>query len=275
MLGMAGFTDEYGNLLPYDVPRTKIDYPNEWKKLIFPRLELWLAQSKSLFGDAGEAATNVLTEVIPLFCDCVIQDGIYWIIDFPKHEYSMRLLFTIPGYASWAEDQRTNLLPSSNKSNTTNEVEKKEIIIPNICKTPQRGTHQPVQGISKIDRDMSSTTRQLPSNITVSIPVHLCDTIVDIISHWQSNGLDNLRESSSRATWPGPIANRYGKRKYLVDCIFVHANRNNIPVLKAAKDMDNIRCEKGFTCNQYHDYLKNNDVYMCTPRRNKKTKLNV
>ena len=96
MLAMAGFNVR-NEKSEYDVPRLLIKYPQEWRQLLFPLHKDWVQQHQSINGDKGKGAINFLFHVIPLFCDAIIQDGIYWVTQFSRHEYSLRILSTIPG----------------------------------------------------------------------------------------------------------------------------------------------------------------------------------
>ena len=77
----------------YNNPRTRLQLPiinndnndttNEILLAIFPQLEEWKEQQKSVQGDNRECARHFVNEVLPLLAKVVIQDGIYWIKEYP------------------------------------------------------------------------------------------------------------------------------------------------------------------------------------------------
>ena len=98
----------------YFIPRTRVDiqdycrqHGKEPADLIFPRRNLWLQEKLSVGGDDSKAASNFLHETLPFLAKVVIQDGIYWIHDFPNHTASRHLLHVMPAdYPQFARNAR-------------------------------------------------------------------------------------------------------------------------------------------------------------------------
>lgn len=105
---MAGFKKDGG----YFVPRTKIDISQvcgnqEAVDIVFPRYRLWVQQRESENGDKTAGAYNFLYFTLPFLAKVVIQDGCYWIKEFPEHEASIALLSAmLPAYAGFAKQSR-------------------------------------------------------------------------------------------------------------------------------------------------------------------------
>jgi hypothetical protein len=104
---MSGF-DKDG---PYNVPRTRISIGNTFGQnaveIIFPQYHIWLQQCASSNGDKSVTAQNFLFETLPFLAKVVIQDGCYWIKQFPQHEASMLLLSVMPAsYPQFAKTSR-------------------------------------------------------------------------------------------------------------------------------------------------------------------------
>lgn len=85
---MAGF--KKGE--PYRLERGLLELPNSiaWyeKKLFGNRLTLFRAEAASAHGDKSTCASNFLNCIIPWFVEVLVQDGIYFIVDFPQHNVS-------------------------------------------------------------------------------------------------------------------------------------------------------------------------------------------
>ena len=102
---MAGFKRTEA----YFVPRTQVELPVEWdaESIIFPHLETWRLQAASPTGDQSDAASNFLNKMLPFLARVIIQDGIFWLRDFPNHEISITLRNVMPaGYEEWARETR-------------------------------------------------------------------------------------------------------------------------------------------------------------------------
>jgi hypothetical protein len=101
---MAGFSKEE----IYFLSRMFLELPNAREALchaLLPQLETWRNQSKCPGGDHSECANNFLYEVIPYLIEVLIQDGIYFIVDFPNHLVS-QILKSLPRYETWAGQAR-------------------------------------------------------------------------------------------------------------------------------------------------------------------------
>ena len=87
---MAGFLKAMGYFLPR--AKIKLQYPMKfYEEQLLPDLPTWRRQIKLRYGDKSRCANKFLNELIPFFIEVVIQDGIYFVRDFPQHEFS-RLL---------------------------------------------------------------------------------------------------------------------------------------------------------------------------------------
>jgi hypothetical protein len=63
---------------------------------IFPKLEEWRGQFLSPDGDKSKAAMNFLWMTLPYMALVVVQDGPFWLREFPEHEISKLLLERMP-----------------------------------------------------------------------------------------------------------------------------------------------------------------------------------
>jgi hypothetical protein len=102
---MAGFK----RTNDYFVPRMQVQLPVEWdvESIIFPHLETWRLQAASPTGDQSDAASNFLNKMLLFIVRVIIQDGIFWLRDFPNHEISITLRNVMPaGYEQWATETR-------------------------------------------------------------------------------------------------------------------------------------------------------------------------
>ena len=98
----------------YSVARTKIavdEYCNRHGRvaadLIFPGLQNWKDEQQAPTGDKSKAAANFLLVTLPFLAKVLIQDGIYWIENYPTHTVSRHLLHVLPtDYPQWAATQR-------------------------------------------------------------------------------------------------------------------------------------------------------------------------
>jgi hypothetical protein len=88
---MAGFTKEE----PYFVPRTHLELPKtaeEYLSLLLPQLAGWRREAATTGkGDKSSCCQQFLNEVLPFFMEVLIQDSIYFVRDFPRHEVSQWL----------------------------------------------------------------------------------------------------------------------------------------------------------------------------------------
>jgi len=92
---MAGFT---GTDTVYDVAQAKIGISERFRAsavdLIFPQNRQWIEQMKRR--ETSAAAQDFLLQTLPFLANVVIQDGIYWIKDYPNHEVSCPPFLHLP-----------------------------------------------------------------------------------------------------------------------------------------------------------------------------------
>lgn len=75
----------------YFVEREFLDLPQDIGTLInllLPSYSKWVRQASSKHGDKSIACRKFLNEIIPYMVEVFVQDGIYFIRDFPEHEMS-------------------------------------------------------------------------------------------------------------------------------------------------------------------------------------------
>ena len=93
----------------YYVPRAQLELPHPLESIlldILPRLPMWREQHLREGGDNSTAAENFLSDTIPYIVEVVVQDGIFFIRDFPDHPMSQLLKNRIQGYQTWARNAR-------------------------------------------------------------------------------------------------------------------------------------------------------------------------
>jgi hypothetical protein len=87
---MAGFRKES----PYFVARANLNLPKsvEWycKKLL-PALATWRQQAGSRRGDKSTLCDKFLNYLLPYFVEVLVQDGVYFVKDFPDHPMTQYL----------------------------------------------------------------------------------------------------------------------------------------------------------------------------------------
>jgi Centromere DNA-binding protein complex CBF3 subunit, domain 2 len=76
------FVKEEHILFPHD------NFVKDAMLVLLPRYQQYLTQRASKGGDKGRACRTLLTKVIPYLVEVVLQDGIYFIMDFPDHQMS-------------------------------------------------------------------------------------------------------------------------------------------------------------------------------------------
>ena len=57
-------------------------------KLLLPKIDKWREESDSNGGDKSECAKTFLYEILPWLVEVLVQDGIYFTMDFPDHPLS-------------------------------------------------------------------------------------------------------------------------------------------------------------------------------------------
>jgi hypothetical protein len=115
----------------YFVPRTLVPLDleiDDYCVLLLPKLRRWRAQATGPRGDKSTCCDTFLNNLIPYFVEVVVQDGIYFVSDFPDHPMSHLLKVSIyygflllsnnfspcylkfqnklPNYERWAARQR-------------------------------------------------------------------------------------------------------------------------------------------------------------------------
>jgi len=99
----AGFSLCWGHTEVYYVPCTHLDLTEKWgdeetqTHLIFPAIDMWWAHHASDNGDKSRASHNFLYHMLPFMAKVVLQDGIYWVEEFPNHEVSLHLIHNYLG----------------------------------------------------------------------------------------------------------------------------------------------------------------------------------
>ena len=104
---MAGFNSKE----QYEVPRSKLfmytDLPwsqMEIVKALFPNIEAWANQVSGAAGD--QWAQHFIENVLPNVCFTVVQDGIYWVKDYPRHPVSQLIIARLQGFCNFASNAR-------------------------------------------------------------------------------------------------------------------------------------------------------------------------
>jgi hypothetical protein len=75
----------------YFVPRTKLPLKKtvEWHcDVLLPHLALWKQQAAGNGGDKSSLCRKFLYDIIPYFVEVLVQDGSFFVNDFPNHEMS-------------------------------------------------------------------------------------------------------------------------------------------------------------------------------------------
>lgn len=83
-----------GDVLPWTV--------DDAMAAIFPECEQWIGKCRTP-GAVDEGAEPFLFKVLPFLTLVAIQDGIYWVRDFPQHPVSLLLKQCLRGYEVWAQ----------------------------------------------------------------------------------------------------------------------------------------------------------------------------
>jgi hypothetical protein len=87
---MAGFSKKQA----YFVPRALLQLPHPigwYKERLLPELTTWRQQAAHpTQGDKSQCAQKFLNQLIPYFLEVAVQDGIYFVRDFPNHPFTIR-----------------------------------------------------------------------------------------------------------------------------------------------------------------------------------------
>lgn len=84
--------------------------PHDCVCAIFLQYEKWVKQYNAPQGDHSQAANDFLFETLPFLALVALQDGIYWIRDYPNNTASVMLRNSLPGYEQWAAEARKEVL---------------------------------------------------------------------------------------------------------------------------------------------------------------------
>jgi hypothetical protein len=80
--------------LCYFAPRCLLEVLNSvgWcSQRLLPLLQVWRTQRNSRIGDKSTCCDKFLNHILPYFVEVLVQDGIYFIVDFPHHPVSQML----------------------------------------------------------------------------------------------------------------------------------------------------------------------------------------
>ena len=163
---MAGFSlDE-----EYFVPCSEVAFP-DWMNheeaitRLFPSIIRWRQEHAHGFGDHSEAANNFLNEVLPFLATVIVQDGIYWIHQFPNHEAS-RLLKNVlpPSYERWAATARQQAESRHAMLNETH--------VQSLNLAAQQAFHHitnELKDLSAMQQELMATQRELSEQLSAHV----------------------------------------------------------------------------------------------------------
>jgi hypothetical protein len=101
---MAGFSKQDA----YYAPRMTLVWDNHsWSdltKCLLPNIEKWGEQMASPTGDKSKCAKKFLCDILPWFAEVLIQDGIFFIHDFPKSPLTRFLLVSCSDTSDMTSD---------------------------------------------------------------------------------------------------------------------------------------------------------------------------
>ena len=85
---MAGFSKDDA----YYVPRATLTIPNRsWASItkhLLPNIDAWRDQAEAPAGDKSTCAKTFLYQMLPWFVEVLVQDGVFFIKEFPQHPVS-------------------------------------------------------------------------------------------------------------------------------------------------------------------------------------------
>lgn len=102
---MAGFDIDDA----YFVPRSMIELPNAvhwYVRKLLPNYDKWKSEAASVHGDKSTFCAMFLNDLLPWLVEVIVQDGCYFIKDFPDHVISKLLRMNIPAYDRFALQSR-------------------------------------------------------------------------------------------------------------------------------------------------------------------------
>jgi hypothetical protein len=259
---MAGFARDDA----YFVPRCDIAIPAEWgdiTKLVFPNIDVWRFQCAAPNGDKSQAARNFLNEMLPFLALVVVQDGIFWLRDWPEHPISRFLIDVMPAnYERWAVEKRAEVeaatgsrsdsqvltlngaaQASYDRLSRQNEENGRKIdalvdVVSALTSTLQqyrtaalsslptlaRGTPPAVVRHSINDRPSINDSLRNTAKMP-SIPTAMPESMTQLLlEHEHLFHLDRFATPSSRAGWQPALKLAYSRRRYLYDQLLSRAN---------------------------------------------------
>lgn len=182
---MAGFKSDD----PYFVARTQIEPPfsaEEATTLCFPLIGLWKEEQASPNGDKDKSAKNFLADVLPFLSRVILQDGPYWLRQYPGHPYTRALFSAMPpAYERWARqalieadrlvanrnvnnienvnDGARNAFEHMTRSNEalTEEIRRLQAEMREQAAAAQQANQQQVQQIAELQRESQRTQNTL------------------------------------------------------------------------------------------------------------------
>lgn len=105
----------------YFVPRSMIELPNHvlwYVRKVLPRYDTWKAEAESAKGDKSTFCAMFLDDLLPWLVEVLVQDGCYFVDDFPEHVLSKLLRQRIPGYDRFALQSRRWVTGKQNSRQT-------------------------------------------------------------------------------------------------------------------------------------------------------------
>jgi hypothetical protein len=293
---MAGFARDDS----YFVPRCDVAVPEEWgdiTKLVFPNIDIWRFQCAAPNGDKSKAAANFLNEMLPFLALVVVQDGIFWLRDWPAHPICRFLLDVMPpDYERWAAEKRIEVQEaevsrgdsqvetlngaaqaSYDRLARQNEDNGKKIDA--LCKVVQELTNSlhrhrtaesprvpiPAPAAAMAPPSVNESLRNTPH--MPSIPTAMPESMSQLLlEHEKLFKLDRFTVSASRKGWMPALKLAYSRRQYLYEQLIARANgqRNAFSFERrkelAAKRMDEelvAACLTGTS--QFYKFLKSKD----------------
>jgi hypothetical protein len=84
---MSGFSREESRFIPVEhLPlQYGVDY---YVRALLPKYPEWVRQMESVRGDKSSCCRKFLLRILPFFVEVLVQDGIYFTRDFPRHPIS-------------------------------------------------------------------------------------------------------------------------------------------------------------------------------------------
>ena len=150
---MAGF----GPRETYFVGRTEVSLPFEDEeamvRAVFPRIGVWRDEVEDN-GDRHESAKNFLFQTLPFLARVLLEDGPYWLRDFPNHISSNQLRECLPNrYLDWA---RREAIPEA----TRIEQARKLSLVDNLNEAAREGFHLMATQMEELNKRFKEQQQQ-------------------------------------------------------------------------------------------------------------------